>query len=756
MNRTDKMAGTFTLLYMCVLMSLASVVQAALPSVHSDSFRYKNKTYSYRVELFDVRGPDYQVQLQTEADRFEAYDPGPVRTYVGTVQEDPKAMVVGYLRKDGSFRGAMYWDRYSKRMSFDRGQMVSESNIDYPQTFDEPRRQFLQGGRMTDGVYQFMLGIDIPSSVYHKRLKRDPELALEVIEFSAAQVAAIYLRDAKLKQAVNHVVIRDNRAVDPYQIGPDALSRATMSAQWKDAGSHLSSVDYDKLLLFHGSSAGLGGLTAGTGVSGKPPRADLVWRHELLHTFNPRNDEGGYPEGATIMVRYSRFNRISSTELEAVVNYRDTKQAKTDMFDVLGDYAVPLPPYGNYDFARVTHGSAKSLKMDVLANDHDVNGDALMLVDVEPKSRLGAQVALSKGTGPQGRDEVVYHAPNRIGMDAFKYTISDGLYQFNAVVVVDVQPDHRIFEAEEAKSSGRKLRLGSGNTGTGSVRLSAAGQMIDWTVQANQGSHGLKIRFGQTDELRRMDLYVNGQLIQGDVAFPPTGKRAEWRYVGFPRVPLNRGKNTIRLKATDNAVTLIDHLMVHSETDIRINFSSRLTPDNYDTAWKGIYCHDEGLAFGQREYGDLEYGWTRNVNDSIVRGINQVAANDLGSCIRMQSMETSKWEIALPNGDYHITIACGDADPNASDHINDLLVEGRRFEDPDGKDPDGKDPDGKDPDGKDPDGKDPDGKDPDGKDQFDFYDGVVTVTDGRLTITPAPSAINTKLCYVCICDRHKN
>ena len=32
------------------------------------------------------------------ANRFETIDPGPVRTYVGFVKEDPKALVVGYLR----------------------------------------------------------------------------------------------------------------------------------------------------------------------------------------------------------------------------------------------------------------------------------------------------------------------------------------------------------------------------------------------------------------------------------------------------------------------------------------------------------------------------------------------------------------------------------------------------------------------------------------------------------------------------------
>ena len=96
-----------------------------------------------------------------------------------------------------------------------------------------------------------------------------------------------------------------------------------------------------------GSSAHRGGTTAAGDVKGD------VWRHELGHTFDPSNDEGGAPEGTTIMVRYKYQSRFSTTELHAIVNYRNKN---ANWMDYSANFTLPTPPYGNYDFVQATRG----------------------------------------------------------------------------------------------------------------------------------------------------------------------------------------------------------------------------------------------------------------------------------------------------------------------------------------------------------------------------------------------------------------
>ncbi|HRJ49433.1 MAG TPA: PA14 domain-containing protein, partial [Phycisphaerales bacterium] len=67
-----------------------------------------------------------------------------------------------------------------------------------------------------------------------------------------------------------------------------------------------------------------------------------------------------------------------------------------------------------------------SLRIDVLANDFDPQSQPISIVGFSPASGLGGTVSLSTGTGPGGRDELLYQAPAvGPGMDTFTYTIQD-------------------------------------------------------------------------------------------------------------------------------------------------------------------------------------------------------------------------------------------------------------------------------------------------------------------------------------------
>ncbi len=71
-----------------------------------------------------------------------------------------------------------------------------------------------------------------------------------------------------------------------------------------------------------------------------------------------------------------------------------------------------------------------------LANDSDPNGDALTITGIEPPLHGTAVIS-----GPGSMAEIIYTPElNFNGLDAFMYTICDGLLSANAMVRVTVQP----------------------------------------------------------------------------------------------------------------------------------------------------------------------------------------------------------------------------------------------------------------------------------------------------------------------------
>ena len=93
------------------------------------------------------------------------------------------------------------------------------------------------------------------------------------------------------------------------------------------------------------------------------------------------------------------------------------------------------------------------------------------------------------------------------------------------------------------------------------------------------------------------------------------------------------------------------------------------------------------------------------------------AENQLEDTLNHFSKNGDKtWSIALPNGSYDVYIRCGD--PTATDQVNTLYIADYLF------------------------------TDADGADNYDSIDVRVVVSDGQLTIAPAPGAQNAKICYI--------
>jgi len=87
--------------------------------------------------------------------------------------------------------------------------------------------------------------------------------------------------------------------------------------------------------------------------------------------------------------------------------------------------------------------------LDVTSNDLDLAGLDLFIDSADATSALGAMISISSGTGPEGRDELVYTAPSAVfGEDTFQYIISNGDFTAEATVRIDVL-DPSSFRAPE-------------------------------------------------------------------------------------------------------------------------------------------------------------------------------------------------------------------------------------------------------------------------------------------------------------------
>jgi len=155
---------------------------------------------------------------------------------------------------------------------------------------------------------------------------------------------------------------------------------------------------------------------------------------------------------------------------------------------------------------------------------------------------------------------------------------------------------------------------------------------------------------------------------------------------------------------------------VAGASEVKINFQSggAPIPEGYLPEYGDpFFEHDDGWS----------YGWDQNIR-SGARDRNNANAPDqrYDTLNHLQQAGGDKiWEIELPNGTYNIFLVCGD--PSYGDQTNNFDVEGVLLTDPDPPPP---------------------------EPSFDFdeFDVTVELTDGRLTIQPAPGSDNCKILFI--------
>ncbi|WP_035608596.1 LamG-like jellyroll fold domain-containing protein [Haloferula sp. BvORR071] len=373
-----------------------------------------------------IRSTNFSVLVQDSTGAFTARTPLEARTYLGTVQGKPGAIAAGLIRADGSFLCRISFES-GVEWSSTGGTATIRGSTDWIPAW--PTAMVDPGGAGAV-VRAAEVGVDATYREY-VACGSNIDATVEMAEFCLMATDMIYLRDAALLHRIGQVLVRTDATADPYEPdgGDTGLLLPHIRTIW-NAGAPIGTTHDLALVARPGAGGGLAyvgtiGTSSRYSADGTDANGDftVIWRHEAGHNWGSNHYEGGgKPEGPTIMSDNS-LSRFSSAELSKIIAHRNTK---TSVLDSLGAYTFPLPPRANMDRAVFLNGG--SVPIDVLANDSDSNGDAISLASFPTTSALGGKLTRSVGTGPAGRDQILY-TPGPADItgetDYFSYQIAD-------------------------------------------------------------------------------------------------------------------------------------------------------------------------------------------------------------------------------------------------------------------------------------------------------------------------------------------
>ncbi|HRT55781.1 MAG TPA: autotransporter-associated beta strand repeat-containing protein [Candidatus Paceibacterota bacterium] len=396
------------------------------PASFTTNLTVGGTTVAVAFQYHPIRSANFGVKVQQPDGSFADYTPGPARTYLGTVTGNPGALACATLLADGnlwakvSFENGVEWVYFSgpSARAYSRGSTTF--GLNYPTS-----PIVTVAGGAGSNIYAAEIAVD-SAYAHFNACGQDLERTVAAVEFSILSGTYFYLRDNGILHRVGKVFIRANYDQDPYHLISSAGGKLDACRVFLSANDTTHDV---------GTVAdSIGGGVAWVGVIGTSVRYSAcgynggengdfsqVWRHEVGHNWSCGDWEGGSSEGATIM-NGNAYARCSGPEENKIVSHRN---GKLGILDNLGPYSFPLPPRASLDTAIAVYPN--SVTVDVLHNDHSGNGLPLSLLEVPATSMRGGTVTRSVGTGPGGRDQIVYTPPasSPLGADRFSYRITD-------------------------------------------------------------------------------------------------------------------------------------------------------------------------------------------------------------------------------------------------------------------------------------------------------------------------------------------
>jgi len=719
--------------------------------------------------------------------KFPAFDHGPDRTYVGKIHEYPTWFAIGYVREDGTVRGLIYGERRQEWTDFE-GTRILRRHLDKCRFRDDyytyvdievPAPGFRDGP-----IYEIPIGIEIS---YQNLLKSKGSIPIlfEVLEMAWLEVATAYWGHCRMHVRPAQVVVRTGMKTCPHatrfkdfdetttpvwaakslelpeEYFPELTAEERSYGPANNIGRQVwpkvwPELKVDKIIHINfGAVASLGGNVCSTHFYpstrlkpyNKIPCREQILTHTLLHEFSHTyrgRHFTGYEEGLTMYAhgghKPSPTRIVGSHVVKFRKHHEDTYREHNRPVRIATDTSdAPLPPYASLEMLQIVNTGQK--KIDVLANDHDYNGDPIQLVFVDKTSRRGGTVTVSAD------HTVVYTPPaHKIGLDRFKYRIADSTgYESVGYVIIDlVNPSQYYYPGgpETAESRGftgaqvafvprtnrRKATAVVADTLPVEIMVPEAGHYTidfkffirgDWKAGVAPRTHLIS---------------VNGKAFE-EVVFHSPQPTDEWRRKKVYNLPLKKGANTLMISSLSGnkvsgkairgnlpstAPTTFRRIAVSSAGSYIIGFSGAGRNASFDLI-------ESGELFKTHVNG-LEYGWSSENAPS--------SAGAVGFMDRRGQATGNKWEMVLPNGTYNVLLGCRGGEYGALDYhayktdifregsgkasnVNNFRVEGVPFHDTDGP-----------------------------ENILNLIEHQVTVKDGRLTVEVGEGALAPRLCYI--------
>lgn len=473
-------SGTWVAL--CLGFGLSAAKAQTPPAAFTRTISTTTQSATVQFALHPIRSSNFQVHVQQADGSFLTQAADVPRTYLGTVNGFPGAIAIGLLRADNtllarlSFEDGSTWTTTGGTATASSSPFVPE----WPTTV-------VGTGGAGSAVQAAEVGLD--STFNHFTACGSTAAGvLEQCEFSVMSCNMVYLRDSAILHRIGRVVIRADSAQDPYLTdgGDTGLLLTRVRTLW-NAGIPMGTAHDLAAVLHSGANGGLA-YVGTVGTSSRYSSNDsesngdfsVVWRHEAGHNWSSNHYEGGgNPEGNTIMSN-NALSRFSSSENLKIINHRTGRT----VLDNLGSYPFPLPPRANQDATSFLRN--RPVRVDVMANDSDSNGQALTLHSFDAASASGAVLTRSAGTGPGGRDEVLYTPPATLskGTDWFRYRIQDAA-GFQAIGYAMLRPRSEILAATDHW----RLDGTSGTSALNRVRPSHNGTLENGTLVNQPGAN---------------------------------------------------------------------------------------------------------------------------------------------------------------------------------------------------------------------------------------------------------------------------
>jgi hypothetical protein len=429
----------------CLLAVLLPGLLQAAPDNVEQVVTHQGRTATLRLSRLDLRGQYFELLAQNSAGTYDTTTAVPERSYLGMVDEFPGAVSAGILKDDGTFWGAVIFDRGGTWHTL--GGAVTSTRYDNARpNFAFPTLELTPGQAGTT-TYGFDIAADVNSDSFTATGSSIAK-SFEGVEYTMTVLRALYMSNALLRPRLARVVIRTSAGVDPLK---GMSSNATLPALKTEWLANHASANRDFVALAGRSMGGLSyspGIGTPWGYTVQPSESDgnfwVFLRHELAHNMNVVHADGGGPEGETINGRDNNgYARLGTSELELMLNHRDSVVAQ---YGNEGTFtAIHLPPYACLDSAVIQRPGATTVTLDVMANDHDANGHAITgIVSFDTVSNQEGTVTLT-GSGTSAR--LVYTPPpDFAGFDWFYYTVTDSSGQTaTGLVTIDVNPPDTSF-----------------------------------------------------------------------------------------------------------------------------------------------------------------------------------------------------------------------------------------------------------------------------------------------------------------------